>query len=118
MLANSLREVGFSIRDCARRRGGGVCLTTSARENGVVVTWTSCETLARDPQRYHQQQDVLTVMNYALGEVMIGLGYDVRECGSAGANIVLGQRPTTPVDPEPVDVANGSTPAPAAGRST
>ena len=98
-LAISLIEAGFVVHDCPARPGtGGVCLTTSSEQPcGVIVTWTTHDVLCLDPDRHDGHRAVLDTMNFALGDVLLGLGYDVRKYGSAGVNIVLG--PATVAEP-------------------
>ena len=96
-LAVSLVEAGLQLHHCAAKaRGGGVCLTPATQQPGVIVTWTPHQALSHDAQRYRDYQAVLEVMNYALGDLLLGLGYDVREFGQAGANIVVGAPTATP----------------------
>src|SRR3954453_1647361 len=48
-VARSLVRAGFELHDCAaRERTGGVCLTPSTADAGVIVTWTVHDALAFD----------------------------------------------------------------------
>lgn len=92
-LARTLVEAGFEIHDCAANaRTGGVCLTPTSQRSGVIVTWTTHDTLRRDPRRHEDDHDVHQVMNYALFDALWALGWDVREYGKADANLVVGRR--------------------------
>jgi hypothetical protein len=92
-VARSVVESGLEIHDCsARARCGGVCLTPSSTELGVIVTWTTHDVLALDAGRYVVNRDVHDLMNFVLGDVLSTLGWDVRDFGRAGATIVVGRR--------------------------
>ncbi len=91
-LTRSLVEAGFEIHDCARKaRTGGVCLTPISRKAGVIVTWTTHDALCVDPKRYVDGQATREVMNFALCDTLVALGWDVREYDCAGANLVIGR---------------------------
>ncbi len=91
-LTRSLVEAGLEIHDCVgKARTGGVCLTPTNRRAGVIVTWTTHDALCVDPQRYGDGQAAREVMNYALCDTLVALGWDVREYGPAGANLVIGR---------------------------
>jgi hypothetical protein len=94
-ITRTLVEAGFVIHDCAARvRTGGVCLTPTSQQNGVIATWTTHDALRLDPRRHEDDHDVHQVMNYALFDILSALGWDVREYGHAGANLVVGRRAT------------------------
>lgn len=91
-LTRSLVEAGFEIHDCATKaRTGGICLTPTSRREGVIVTWTTHDAMRFDFQRYSGDQAAQEVMNYALYDTLMALGWDVREYGQAGANLVTGR---------------------------
>lgn len=92
-ITRSLVEAGFEIHDCAAKaRTGGVCLTPTSRQDGVIVTWTTHHALRVDPQRHDDDQAAHEVMNYALYDTLMALGWDVREYGHADANLVVGRQ--------------------------
>ena len=91
-LAEALMEAGFTLHDCAARSSlGGVCLTPSTHDKGVVVTWATHDALARDPRRAGQGTDVHDLMNYALADVLTALGWDVASYGHSTAHLVRGR---------------------------
>lgn len=92
-ITRSLVEAGFDIHDCtAKARTGGVCLTPASTHDGVIVTWTTHDALSLDPQRYSDNTAAHEVMNFALYDTLLALGWEVREHGQAGANLVIGRR--------------------------
>lgn len=92
-LARSLVEAGLTLHDCtARKPTGGVCLTPSSTlPGGIIVTWEPGNALARDDSRRLAYRAVRDIMNLALGDILLDLGYDVRETGPGGANVVVGR---------------------------
>lgn len=91
-LTRTLVMAGFRLHDCAaRERAGGVCLTPSSTEDGIIVTWTTHDALALDGNRYDQNQDVHEVMNYALADVLRASGWRVTAFGQASAHLVTGR---------------------------
>lgn len=90
-LTRSLVEAGFTVHDCALRDArGGVCLTPSAQEDGVIVTWTVHDALGHDLSRSREDDGVHEVMNYALADTLAALGWDVTGFGQASAHLVRG----------------------------
>lgn len=91
-LTRTLVEAGFPVHDCATRElTGGVCLTPANREDGVLITWTTHDSLALDGGRYEENRDVHEVMNYALADVLQACGWRVDAYGQASAHIVTGR---------------------------
>jgi hypothetical protein len=94
-VARSLVSAGFELHDCAaRERTGGVCLTPSTDDAGVIVTWTVHDALAFDQARYAEDVGVHQVMNYALADVLTVQGWHVEPFGHASAHLVTGRAPT------------------------
>ncbi len=94
-LTRSLVEAGFMLHDCAGRQyTGGVCLTPSVSENGVIVTWTVHDALSCDACRISVDASVHKVMNDAVADVLRSQGWHVDAFGCAGAHIA---RPTAAV---------------------
>ena len=90
-LTRALVEAGFTLHDCAvRERTGGVCLTPASRQDGVIVTWTTHDSLSLDGYHYEEDRDVHEVMNYALADVLRTTGWQVNAFGQASAHIVTG----------------------------
>lgn len=97
-LTRTLVETGFTVHDCAtRERTGGVCLTPASRQDGVIVTWTTHDSLSLDSSRYGQDWDVHEVMNYALADVLRLTGWHVDTYGQASAHMVTDHA----TDPDP-----------------
>ena len=91
-LTRTLVQTGFTLHDCAARdRSGGVCLTPASRQDGVIVTWTTHDSLALDGCHYEEDRDVHEVMNYALADVLQTTGWQVDAYGQASAHIVTGR---------------------------
>jgi hypothetical protein len=91
-LARCLVSAGFELHDCAARtRTGGVCLTPSTTEPGVIATWTVHDVLAVDDHRYAESVNVHEIMNYALADVLRVQGWVVEPFGEAGAHRVTGR---------------------------
>ena len=91
-LTRSLVEAGFAIHDCAAKDArGGVCLTPSAQEDGVIVTWTVHDALGHDLARSQENDDIHEVMNYALADTLCALGWQVTGFGQASAHLVRGR---------------------------
>lgn len=87
-LTRSLVEAGFVLHDCAGRQyTGGVCLTPSVSENGVIVTWTVHDALSCDASRISVDASIHKVMNDAVAEVLRSQGWHVEAFGGAGAHI-------------------------------
>lgn len=99
-LTRSLVTAGFVIHRCASHdRTGGVCLTTSSRPHGALLTWTTHEALAAGGGHIREHSDVQDVMNIALAEVVTALGWNVQAFGDAGAHIVTGHHSTRAATP-------------------
>ena len=91
-LTRPLVEAGFTIHDCAAKDAcGGVCLTPSAQEDGVIVTWTVHDALGHDLARSREDDDVHEVMNNALADTLSALGWQVTGFGQASAHLVRGR---------------------------
>ena len=92
-ITRSLVAAGFVVHDCAaKERTGGVCLTpTTARQAGVIVTWSTHDALAIDMERYRENSDVIDLMNFALADVLCAMGWATEAFGRAGAHVVTGR---------------------------
>lgn len=92
-LTRSLVAAGFVVHDCAAKdRAGGICLTpTTARQAGVIVTWSTHDALAVDTRRHRENSDVHDLMNYALVDVLCAMGWATDPYGQAGAHVVTGR---------------------------
>jgi hypothetical protein len=98
-VARALTEAGLHY--CAQGhplyRLGGVCLLPVARghdpggRGGVVVSWTTHGLLSLDWDRWNEYHVTQEVMNGALGQVLVALGYQVWPFGLGGAWIVTGR---------------------------
>ncbi len=92
-VARCLIESGFTMRDSAGKgAAGGVCVVATSRRDHVIVSWPTHEVLRLDRRRYRDDEAAREVMNYALGDTLLALGWDVREYGSHGANLVVGRQ--------------------------
>lgn len=88
-VTRSLVESGFVVHDCvSQERTGGVCLTPSVPVGGVLITWSVHTALRLDPARFGRSVAACEVMNYALADVLRGLGWSVDTFGQASAHIV------------------------------
>jgi len=81
-VATALVEAEFTLHDCAGRPVdavlGGVCLTPSPDQGGVIVTWTQHDRLAAAQGRgAGVHAEVQAVMNDALFQVLQALGFGV-----------------------------------------
>jgi hypothetical protein len=78
-------------------RLGGACLLPVSRDYGtdnpagVVVSWTTHDLLVLDWDRWVEYRSVIDVMNQALADVLVALGYQVRPSGQGGASLVTGR---------------------------
>ena len=92
-ITRSLVAAGFVVHDCAaRERTGGVCLTpTTARQVGVIVTWSTHDSLAIDTGQYRENSDVIDLMNFTLADVLCAMGWATETFGRAGAHVVTGR---------------------------
>ena len=98
-LTRSLVAAGPVIHRCAgHHRTGGVCLTTSSRPHGALLTWTTHQALAGGGH-LPQHTDVHDVMNTAVAEVVTALGWNVQAFGDASAHIVTGRHSTRAATP-------------------
>lgn len=88
-VTRSLLEAGFNLHNrAAENRTGGVYVTPTRRPDRVVVSWIPRDVLRLDASRFGDAAATCEVMNLALGNVLMALGWDVREYGSQGANLV------------------------------
>jgi len=113
-LGASLVEVGLPLHDCsgrtATRSRGGVCLTPTPLQDGVVVAWTQHLRTTRDAPRSPETDRWLQeTMNRTLADLLAGLGFTVAPFGEAGAPLVTGRRTA-------VDVAGTESPGVDAGE--
>jgi hypothetical protein len=99
-IARSLVEAGFTLHHCDQHhslyRLGGVCLMAIAPTHGtdragIVVSWTCHNLLSLDWGRYDTYSDINAVMNSVLCDVLCAFGYPVREFGTGGAWLVIGE---------------------------
>ncbi len=91
-VVRSLTEAGFTMHDwAAKDRTGGVFLVPTSGRDSLVVSWITHDALRLDPRRYREDEAAREVMNYALCDTLTTLGWDVREYGPAGANLVIGR---------------------------
>ena len=92
-LTRSLVAAGFVIHDCAAKdRAGGVCLTpTTARQAGVIVTWSTHDALAVDMRRHRENSDVHDLMSFTLADVLCAMGWATKPYGQSGAHVVTGR---------------------------
>ena len=90
-VTRSLVAAGFVVHDCAaKERNGGVCLTpTTARQAGVIVTWSTHDALTIDTRRHRENIDVIDLMNFTLADVLCALGWATEPFGRAGAHVVI-----------------------------
>lgn len=97
LLTRDLVNAGLPLHDCdVRERTGGVCLTPTSQDEGVVVSWTTHTTMATDPGCHDLRTDVLHLMNDALANLLIALGWHADPYGRAHAFVVTGRaRPIT-----------------------
>ena len=92
-VAAAVAEAGLPLHDCAGRTAspqlGGVCLTPSPGQRGVIVTWTQHDRMALGQVRGGDADRAAQVaMNRAVGEVLTAFGFMVEAFGSAEAHVV------------------------------
>ncbi|MGY1798583.1 hypothetical protein ACI79F_08755 [Blastococcus sp. SYSU D00868] len=95
-LGAALVEVGLPLHDCggrtATRTRGGVCLTPSPLQDGVVVAWTQHLRATRDAARPAETERWLQeTMNRTLAGLLAGLGFATAPFGDASAALVTGR---------------------------
>lgn len=105
-LGASLVEVGLPLHDCggrtATRSRGGVCLTPSPLQDGVVVAWSQhARTTRQAPRSPETERWLQETMNRTVTSLLIGLGFTTAPFGDATAALVTGRRATA--DAETVD---------------
>lgn len=98
-LGASLVEVGLPLHDCSGRTAtwsrGGVCLTPSPLEDGVVVAWTQHARTTREAPRSPETERWLQeTMNRTLTGLLAGLGFTTAPFGGTTAALVTGRRAT------------------------
>ncbi len=96
-LGAALVEVGLPLHDCsgrtATRSRGGVCLTPSPLEDGVVVAWTQhVRTMREAPRPPETERWLQEAMNRTLASLLAGLGFTTAPFGRTGAALVTGRR--------------------------
>jgi len=92
-IAAAVAEAGLPLHDCAGRTAnpqlGGVCLTPSPGQGGVIVTWTQHDRMALGQVRgVDADRAAQVAMNRAVGEVLTAFGFMVEPFGSAEAHVV------------------------------
>ena len=98
-LGASLVEVGLPLHDCggrtATRSRGGVCLTPSPLQDGVVVAWTQHARTTREaPRSAETERWLQETMNPTLTSLLTGRGFATAPFGDATAALVTGRRAT------------------------
>jgi hypothetical protein len=89
-LVRALVAVGFTIHDCAGHApGGGVCLTPLTTQEGIAITWTKHDA-AETELAWDASSEIQTLMNDALADVALLLGFKVEPFGTGGSNRVTG----------------------------
>lgn len=113
-IARDLLAAGFELHDCGHSAPtGGVCLTPSPHEGGVMVTWAQHDVLAHhdgDDDLYDTHQDVQVVMNDAVADALTEMGWDVEHLDKGAGTAIIrrrlaapepGSAPQSPVDEPP-----------------
>ena len=81
-----------------QRRVGGVCVQQiPARADpvgagGVLVSWAVHDLLELDPAREAEGEATREVMNMALAEMLVALGYEIQPLRASGAWMATGRR--------------------------
>jgi hypothetical protein len=94
-IAAAVAEAGLPLHDCAGRTSnpqlGGVCLTPSPGQHGVIVSWTQHDRMALGRVRGHAA-DVAAqeVLNHAVAGVLTAFGFVVEPFGDASGHMVRG----------------------------
>ncbi len=91
-------EADFTLHDCVGRTAdaalGGVCLTLSPDQGGVIVTWTQHDRLAVEERRgAGVRAGLQAVMNDALFQVLQALGFGVDPFGEHDVALVRAVAP-------------------------
>jgi hypothetical protein len=94
-VAAAVAEAGLPLHDCAGRTSspqlGGVCLTPAPGEHGVIVSWTQHDRMVLGRLRGHAaDQAAQEVLNHAVADVLVALGFQVEPFGEASGHIVRG----------------------------
>jgi len=94
-IAAAVAEAGLPLHDCAGRTSspqlGGVCLTPSPVQAGVIVSWTQHDRMALGRVRGHVADlAAQEVMNHAVAGVLAAFGFEVEPFGEASGHLVRG----------------------------
>jgi hypothetical protein len=92
-IAAAVAEAGLPLHDCAGRTAspqlGGVCLTPSPGQHGVIVSWTQHDRMALGRVRGHEADlAAQDVMNHAVAGVLAAFGFVVEPFGPASGHVV------------------------------
>jgi hypothetical protein len=94
-IAAAVAEAGLPLHDCAGRTSssqlGGVCLTPSPGQHGVIVSWTQHDRMALGRVRGHAADlAAQEVLNHAVAGVLTAFGFVVEPFGDASGHMVRG----------------------------
>jgi hypothetical protein len=94
-IAAAVAEAGLPLHDCAGRTSnpqlGGVCLTPSPGQAGVIVSWTQHDRMALGRVRGHSADlAAQEVMNHAVAGILMAFGFVVEPFGDASGHMVRG----------------------------
>jgi hypothetical protein len=92
-IAAAVAEAGLPLHDCAGRTAdpqlGGVCLTPSPGQHGVIVSWTQHDRMALGRVRGHAADlAAQEVLNHAVAGVLAAFGFLVEPFGDASGHLV------------------------------